>query len=209
MKKNTTPEDFVSAIEARLTAGVMPVERALSDEAAAIAEAFQATSKAEATRPDISRLPDAVVDGVSRMAVGDRIVIERRAMFLKGKPYLDTRTYQVKGIDLATGKLSLWDEAMNQWAVDNFIKGAQHGQVYKIANGVRMTTRKKRGRPRKAPIGSEVKKAVELDAAGNPIKKRRGRPAGVKNRSREEIVADKEAKRAEKAERAARKARMR
>ena len=105
MKKNTSTQDFVSQIEARLIAGVMPVERALSDEAAEIAEAIQtqAQTKAEAQRPDISRLPDAVVNGVARVGVGDRIVIERRASFLKGNPYLDTRTYQVKGIDAATG----------------------------------------------------------------------------------------------------------
>lgn len=208
MKKTKTSEEFVSAIEARLSAGVMPVERALSDEAAEIAEAYKAISKAEAQRPDISRLPDAVVGGVPRVVVGDRIVIERRASFLAGNPYLDTRTYRIRDIDLVSGKLSLWDEALDQFAVDNFVKGEAAGQVYKMANGMRVSTRKKRGRPRKGPISAEASKPVELDAAGNPIKKKRGRPAGVKNRTKAEIAADKEAKRAERSARAARRARI-
>ncbi|NBT35834.1 MAG: hypothetical protein EBT03_09930, partial [Betaproteobacteria bacterium] len=52
-------------------------------------------NKAAANKPDISRLPDAIVGGVAQFKEGDKLVIERYSSFLKGKPYLDTKTYRV------------------------------------------------------------------------------------------------------------------
>jgi hypothetical protein len=64
---------------------------------------------------------------------------------------------------------------------------------------VDISTKKKRGRPRKNPI-----ETVEVKPVGE--KKGRGRPKGAKNRPKEEIKAEKAAKKAEKQKRAALKA---
>jgi hypothetical protein len=141
-------------------------------------------------KPDISRLPNAIVDGKPIFVAGDKIVIERYAGCLIGNPYLDTRTYRVQKVELETGKIWLWDETFQQHAMDNWKRGSEIGQVYKLANGLRAAVgQKKRGRPRKNPI--EVPKPVELGSDGKPIKKKRGRPAGSKNRPKEEIKAEK------------------
>jgi len=64
---------------------------------------------------------------------------------------------------------------------------------------VDVSTKKKRGRPRKNPV-EDVK---EVDP--NAPKRGRGRPKGAKNRSKEEIKAEKEAKKAERARKAAKR----
>lgn len=157
-----------------------------------------------ANKPDISRLPDAFLNGRPTFTEGDKIVIERHVSFLANRPYLDTKTYKVRSINTDTGNMWLWDEQLQQSASDNFKVGLANGcRVYKVAMGHNVSTKKKRGRPRKNPI--EV--APEAPAAPAAPKKR-GRPPGSKNRSREELRAEKEAKRAEKvAKKAARNAR--
>lgn len=147
-------------------------------------------------RPDISRLPDAFVGGEPQFRRGDRIVIERYASFLAGCPYLDTKTYRVTSVDPITGRLDLYDDSFLQYACDNWKYGLRIGQVYKLANGATVTTRRKRGRPRKNPI--EAPKAPELGADGRPVKKRRGRPKGSKNRPKEEIREEKVVKAAKR-----------
>lgn len=147
-----------------------------------------------ASKPDISRLPDAMGPGPAPLFVrGDKIVIERYASILAGNPYLDTRTYVVESVDTVTGKVNLWDPAMAQFATDNWKHGVKHGYVYKFArSGVAVSSKRKRGRPRKNPV--EAPKPVELGADGMPVKKKRGRPAGVKNRPKEVVAAEKAAK---------------
>lgn len=156
-------------------------------------------SKAEATRPDISRLKDALdEEGFPVFSAGDRIVIERRASFLAGNPYLDTRTYRVKRIDEGNGMLSLWDESMAQWATDNFIAGRIQGQVYKLAAGdLTVGTKKKRGRPRKNP--------PPTPKDPNAPARKRGRPKGTKNRPKDVVAAEKAAKHAARASKPKRK----
>lgn len=198
MAKSTPPPpvtDITAAFEAVAAADVRVPESALTPEARAVAAALE-TPVAEA-KPDISRLPDAIVGGRLIVPPGDKIVIERRASFLAGNPYLDTRTYTVKGVDEATGRLSLWDDFLQQWASDNFIAGPKNGQVYKVALSRSVSTKKKRGRPRKNPVAAPSPAPVGPDGA--PVKKRRGRPAGSKNRPKEEIRAEREAKRAARA----------
>jgi len=152
-------------------------------------------SKAAVNKPDISRLPDAVVGGVAQFKEGDKIVIERYCSFLKGRPYLDTKTYRVVRHDEFTGRLHLFDEQLEQNAIMNWKEGLRHGTVFKLATGkVDVSTKKKRGRPRKNPV-EDVK---EVDP--NAPKRGRGRPKGAKNRPKDEIKAEKEAKKAAKAE---------
>jgi hypothetical protein len=148
-------------------------------------------NKAAVNKPDISRLPDAIVGGVAQFSEGDKIVIERYSSFLRGKPYLDTKTYRVVRHDEFTGRLHLFDEQLEQNAIMNWKEGIRFGTVFKLATGkVNVSTKKKRGRPRKNP----VEDVAPVDP--NAPKRGRGRPKGAKNRSKEEIKAEKEAKKA-------------
>ena len=157
------------------------------------------------SKPDISGLPNAIgADGFPVFVRGDRIVIERYASFLQGNPYLDTRTYRVESVDLISGKVTLWDESLCQYATDNWRHGVKIGQVYKLSLGRLVSSKGKRGRPRKNPVVSPVVATTPGE------KKKRGRPKGVKNRSKDVIRAEKKerevAKAAKKTKRAARKA---
>lgn len=154
-----------------------------------------------ANKPDISRLPDAFLNGRPSFTEGDKIVIERHVSFLANRPYLDTKTYKVRSINTDTGNLWLWDEQLQQSASDNYKAGLASGcRIYKVAMGYNVSTKKKRGRPRKEK---------PIDAAPPVVapeqKRGRGRPKGSKNRSRDEIKADKEAKRALRAAKLTRK----
>lgn len=160
-------------------------------------------------RPDISKLPDALVAGKPAFGLGDKIIIERSITVLKQGGYLDTKTYKVLGIDHSTGNLRLWDESLGQWSMDNYINGPRAGYIYKMANGILpLLSKGRRGRPRKNPIAP--KEAPLTDSDGNPIKKKRGRPPGTKNRPSEVVKAEKDAKKAVRAQkRAARGAKAR
>jgi hypothetical protein len=154
-------------------------------------------NKAATNKPDISRLPDAIVGGIAQFKVGDKIVIERYSSFLKGKPYLDTKTYKVVRLDEFTGRIHLFDEQLDQNAIMNWKESLKFGTVFKLAMGHAVSTKKKRGRPRKNPIGEVVEEKPEGEKRG------RGRPKGAKNRSKEEIKAEKEAKKAARVKKAA------
>jgi len=154
-------------------------------------------NKAATNKPDISRLPDAIVGGVAQFSEGDKIVIERYSSFLRGKPYLDTKTYRVVRLDEFTGRIHLFDEQLDQNAIMNWKESLKFGTVFKLATSkMNISTKKKRGRPRKNPIETE-----EVKHVGE--KKGRGRPKGAKNRSKEEIKAEKEAKKAARVKKAA------
>lgn len=148
------------------------------------------TSPATVNRPDISRLPDALERGRPVFKAGDKIVIERYATILEGRPYLDTRTYRVMELDDVSGRMRLYDEALCQFAADNWRAGASVGNVYKLAMGVVVGTKKRRGRPRKSPI-----EAPPAPTTTPEVKRSRGRPKGSKNRTKEEIRAEKAEKR--------------
>ena len=150
----------------------------------------------ENRKPDISRLPNAIgPDGKPLFRIGEKIIIERRSTVLAGNPYLDTRTYMVVNINNDNGTLDLFDEDLAQSALSNYITGLQKGYVFKLARGNQVATKRKRGRPRKNPIVDEtIPKPVPLDENGQPIKKRRGRPPGSKNRDKDTIKAEKKAK---------------
>ena len=166
-------------------------------------DALEAITRKGGNKPDISRLPDAIVGGAAQFGPGDKIVIERYSSFLKGKPYLDTKTYRVVRLDEFTGRIHLFDEQLDQNAIVNWKESLKFGTVFKLATGkVNISTKKKRGRPRKNPIETE-----EVKPAGE--KKGRGRPKGAKNRPKEEIKAEKEAKKAERARKAMLKAKKR
>lgn len=165
-----------------------------------ITRAAQAEFAKVGNKPMIDHLPDAVekdeMGMLTLLAVpGEKIIIERLATILKGKPWLDTKTYTIETIDAATGDLSLWDDDLGRSAMSNFIQGTKLGYRFKLPAGRVGIGHRKRGRPRKNPTGvPEEAKPVQLDANGQPIKKKRGRPPGSKNRDRDVIVAEKKAK---------------
>lgn len=168
---------------------------------------FRTDAERERAKPDISRLPDAIdADGVPLFRVGEKIIIERRSTVLAGTPYLDTRTYMVVGINTENGNLDLFDESLCQSALSNWKTGLRHGYVFKLARGNDVATKRKRGRPRKNPIEDRTEvKAVPLDDQGQPVKKKRGRPPGSKNRDKATIRAEKKAKMAQREERKAKR----
>lgn len=153
-------------------------------------------------RPDISSLPDAFDHGRPVFQVGDKVVIERYATMLDTHPYLDTKTYKVVAIDTDTGNMRLWDDQLGQFASDNFKTGTAAGtRTYKIAMGVNVSTKKKRGRPRKNPVVA----LEEAKPAAPAEKKKRGRPPGSKNRDKDTIRAEKAEKKALRAAKVATK----
>lgn len=134
------------------------------------------------SKPDISKLPEATTGGIPNFEPGDKIIIERYASFLKGNPYLDTRTYTVMTLDTFSGRLGLYDEAVSQFASANFIRDIRSGNVFKLADGHTVSTKKKRGRPRKGPLLTAAEMAAAAAVTAATPKRRRGRPPGVKNK---------------------------
>jgi hypothetical protein len=120
---------------------------------------------------------------VPQFDLGDRIMLQRRAYMSPTGGYSPHRVFVVKKIDPDLCRLSLWDESLHQWDLSDWVTGiAEHGILYKLP-------RKKKGVPRavKAP-GSTASPLPE------GVKRGRGRPPGSKNRTPEQIRADKEAK---------------
>jgi hypothetical protein len=158
-------------------------------------EALSLGTRKPVAKPDISKLPDAIVGGTAQFKEGDKIVIERYSSFLAGKPYLDTKTYRVVRHDEFTGRIHLFDEQLDQNAIMNWKEGIRHGTVFKLATGkVDVSTKRKRGRPKKLVDGV----VPEPKPVGE--KRGRGRPAGAKNRPKEVIAAEKAAMKAKRAE---------
>lgn len=159
-------------------------------------EDLEAHEKARlANRPMIDHLPDAVEkDELGRLVLsakpGEKLIVERWATLLKGRPWLDTKTYTIISIDEASGKVQLWDDDLQRNAFTNYITGTTAGFRFKLQTRKGMQIgKKKRGRPRKNPTDAPV---VTPPQDAGP--KRRGRPAGSKNRDREIIAAEKSAK---------------
>jgi len=171
-----------------------------NDEVDEVTRAARAEQTKLASKPIIDHLEDAVGkdqfgNPVLLAKVGDRIIIERYATLLSHKPWLDTKTYVITNVDGVTGDLVLMDTDLGQQAGSNYINGLKHGYRFKLPSRKGMNIgQRKRGRPRKNPTEVPEVKELQLDANGQPIKKKRGRPPGVKNRDKEVIQAEKKAK---------------
>jgi hypothetical protein len=186
-----------------------------NDEVDEITRAARAEQTKLASRPVIDHLADAVGkdqfgNPVLFAKVGDRIIIERYATVLNHKPWLDTKTYVITNVDGVTGDLVLMDTDLGQQAGSNYITGLKHGYRFKLPNSKSMSIgKRKRGRPRKNPTGApEPVKPVQLGPDGKPVAKKRGRPAGTKNRPKEVIKAEKRAKLEQRKAKAAKKKRV-
>jgi len=159
----------------------------------------QRNARRLARKPNISHLPPGIAsvpgskDPVTGLLkdevfalfdVGDRIVVERYISWSLDQ-WLDTKVYRVTSIDDETGHVRCIDEEYNH----NATVGFKHpGQTFKLAP--------KKGNPFTAP---KVKNAgsSQPDATGKP--KRRGRPKGSKNRPKEVIKLERQAKKEGKA----------
>lgn len=151
--------------------------------------------------PRIDHLPNAFTQGFDgkpqpNLSVGSRIVIERRASILDGNPWLDTRVYEIREIDQESCILKLWDPELRHHARDNYKIGFQVGSRYKIPPT--------KGRwdvaPKVTPVVVPTPEALQISLEGTTTPRKRGRPKGSKNRSKEAIKAEKEQLRAMKSE---------
>ena len=163
----------------------------------------------EARKPKISHLEPATVTAGDEVlplfGIGDRIVIERYAHGLPMKPWLDTQTYLVDDIDDESGDLRLWNADLMQHAMGNFRTGPQRGDVYKLfpkEKGSLVIGKRKRGRPKRDRSADPKSTSTAANSSSVPAnlqpgqKRKRGRPAGSKNRPKAEITAERLAKRA-------------
>lgn len=157
------------------------------DMANAMLSPEESKSAREAKRPRIEHLPSGTIRHEGSMLplfdVGDRIVVERKATLIETNPWLDTIVGHVKSIDDDSGTVVLIDEASDaRCPRHNFVsfKCAQHD--FRLAPA--------RGNPFTMPEGwSPPTKGAPAEPAAP--KRGRGRPPGAKNRSKDQIAAEK------------------
>jgi hypothetical protein len=163
-----------------------------------------AFARLPAKAPDISHLQDAVVkDSLGRWIMtpipGQQLIVERLATILDSRPWLDTKIYTVVWVDEASGNVTLWDDDLHRNSSTNYVSGIKSGYRFKLPP--------KRGKwDAPPPPPTLVTTPVPTDEDGNPIKRRRGRPAGMKNRPKDVIKAEKAARREEQKLKASRRA---
>lgn len=169
-----------------------PISDAASDEDEEYASASLTPEQREqrrlAKKPKIDHLQDGTAtldDGtiLPLFDVGDTIVAERHISFTADHPWLDTRLYTVRSIDDEKGIIHCTDVELVHYACIGF----KHPHT-------RIKLAPKRGNPFKAPKVEKVQ--VELPPGE---KKKRGRPKGSKNRPKDVIKAEKQAKKEGKA----------
>lgn len=153
-------------------------------------------------KPDISRLSDAVVDGKFIIPEGERMIIEYTQ-----EPARDTTMWIVKKVfdevpdemTIQQGHIRLWDPEKTQYGATNYKDAQKYGLIMKVPDkskrwtpGVSETlmdiANKKRRRKKKQLVRDEaepapVKPIIPSSPAGEPEKKKRGRPKGSKNKS--------------------------
>jgi AT hook motif len=125
-------------------------------------------------KPNISHLAPCYDEtGRFTPGVGEKIVMEVNA----GRIWLHTRQYRVVYVDEATGNVGLMNDDLGQHAGYNFRTGLNNGFEVRLApRSGRSIGAKRRGRPPKDPSLKRPEPPVQLDADGNPVKRKRGRP---------------------------------
>lgn len=145
----------------------------------------------QAKRPNIDHLKDAVhvmEDGscLPLFDVGDRIVVDRRTKLLDGLPWLETIVGKVRSIDDDSGLVTIWDEESDQRnPACRYTNFKDNLHIFKLAPV--------KGNPFDPPP-PEKKAAPPKD----PNRKGRGRPKGSKNRPKDVIQAERDARKAGK-----------
>ena len=188
---DTLPNDLVEPV-------VTPTEK--EQEAAEIAAATMSDDRRraawQARRPEVAHLKEGVafppgMPAVPLFDVGDRIVVDRCTDLLKGTPWLDTTVGKVRSIDDDTGLVTLLDETSDPRLPSvRYFNFRLHGalQTFKLAPP--------RGNPFDAP---KVTVRAPVAPTTDGTKRGRGRPKGSKNRPKDVIKAEREARRALKA----------
>jgi len=157
-----------------------------------------------AARPNIDHLPDAVVRDEMGMWLllakpGEKIIIERFSSIFPGRPWMDTKVYTVHSIEAASGNIYLHDDDLQRVTMTNIELALKYGHRFKLPTvKVNLTTKRKRGRPRKNPVAPSPTKAALAPTSEAPAKRGRGRPKGSKNRPKDVVIAEKAAKKAAK-----------
>lgn len=145
-------------------------------------------------RPKIAHLPDAIVDGQLLLKEGDKVLIE-----YTDSPWRDTTLWVIAAIEppgiVEQGHVRLWDPNKNQYGSTNYHTAAAQGLVLKVPDvkqrwvpGENETLMEKVRRERQERRGLRQKEPrpvaqAPVDVDGNPIKKKRGRPKGSKNKA--------------------------
>lgn len=186
-----------------------------SDSPSAFAAAATAREAARlASRPNIDHLPDAIAKdemGVWQLLArpGEKVIIERFSSILHGSPWMDTKTFVVDSIDGATGNIYLHDIELCRQSMTNIPLALKYGHRFKLptARMSDLTSKRKRGRPRKVVVAAPTASPPPAPSEGSDQPKRRGRPKGSKNRPAEVREAERAAKKVEKKLRADAKSR--
>ena len=166
----------------------------------------EAEAKRLARKPAVDHLElgTAPVEGLGLIPlfnVGDRIVVERHTTHLRGTPWLDTRILTVLSIDDVTGHVRCNDPEAQQVCLVSF-----------MSSTTRIFLCPRAGNPFKpgkhhVPTARVAQENASGPLTGDNAPKKRGRPKGSKNRSRELINAEKEARKLERREKKAKRAR--
>ena len=145
----------------------------------------------QSKRPPIDHLRDGVFhnsDGTSLplFDVGDRIVVDVRTTLLRGVPWLQTLVGKVRTIDDESGLVTLWDEdADPRNPPCRYVNFKDTLHIFKLAPD--------KGNPFEPPPAPKPEKPQPVSG-----KKGRGRPKGSKNRPKDVIKAEREARKAAK-----------
>lgn len=113
-------------------------ENAKPDVSREVLQAQEREKKRLANKPYIDHLDDAVtIDEVTGTymflpAKGTRLIMERFATVLEGRPWLDTSTYIVQKVNEANGDIELVDEELGRVVQSNFITGLKLGYRFKM-----------------------------------------------------------------------------
>jgi hypothetical protein len=154
-------------------------------------------------KPKIDHLPDAIVDGQLVVGKGDKILIQYPPVWMDSAVFIICEVDPINAL-VDKGYVRLWDPNKMQYACTSYIKGPAQGLVFKIPDpkkrwvpgeGEDMKSRRRRRRRRALVKDDSVETAPKappaLDENGNPIKRKRGRPKGSKNKSTLEKEAQK------------------
>lgn len=144
----------------------------------------------QSRRPAIQHLEPGVVfppgesTALPLFDVGDRVVVDCRTTLLRGNPWLETIVGRVRSIDDDTAVVSLYDEDTD----------ARNPTVRWVS--FRDPMFDLRLAPAKGnPFNAERVRAVKPPPAPGEVRRGRGRPKGSKNRPKDVIKAEKEARR--------------
>jgi len=148
----------------------------------------------QAKRPPIDHLKSGIMVDPSSGAtlplfdVGDRIVVDCRTGLLKGSPWLETLVGKVRSIDDDSGLVTLFDEDSDpRCPTIRYASFKRPLFTFCLAPD--------RGDPFEPPPPPKKEKPQRL-----PGQKGRGRPKGSKNRPKDVIKAEREARKAARKE---------